>query len=323
MANEDSRKKPEFTNTNTGSASIPQAGEKTTILSGMNSSSGLRRLLPILNLTTGPEQGRILSLMESGRIEAGRSKNVELSLMDPSCSRRHSEIYWDPVAEKAFVKDLGSTNGTRVNGARIKTDTQLADGDRIQLGDNTIVKFLMLPEEEAHAQMNIYIRATRDALTNALNKRQFEEALGRELAFQSRGGTALGLLIFDVDFFKKINDGFGHITGDEVLREIGRRVPNVVRKEDLFARIGGEEFAILTRNEDEAGLMTFAERLRVAMGSTPAEFEGRKVTFTVSVGACFLKGKTGVLPDAFMQKADEALYSAKNSGRNKCVLVTL
>jgi diguanylate cyclase (GGDEF)-like protein len=129
--------------------------------------------------------------------------------------------------------------------------------------------------------------------------------------------------MFDVDFFKKINDSFGHLAGDEVLRDIGRRVPTCIRDEDFFARIGGEEFVVVTRSEkiDDVGIL--ADRLRIAMEKEPSSFEGRGIVFTISVGYTFVNPKNETPLEKILGTADEALYAAKHGGRNKTVVKTL
>lgn len=300
----------------------PDPSERTTVVDlkrrDLPKSSG--RLVPVIQIAAGAEQGRVLLIEKNQRITMGRSKECTLPIHDPSCSRNHAELFCTSDGN-VFVKDLGSTNGTKVNGKDVKEPTMLKDGDRVQLGDNTILRFGVVPEDDAKMQDEVFTRATRDALTGAYNRRHFNESLERELAYQKRAGTAgLGLVMFDVDHFKKVNDSFGHLAGDEVLKAIGARVSTLVRSEDVFARLGGEEFAVLTRNESIEGITTLSERLRQAMAATPAEFEGRKIAFTVSVGATLVTGKSSLSGDNVVQLADEALYEAKHGGRNRCVM---
>ncbi len=322
----ESKKKPNpGENTNTASGHY-EADERTSIVNfgGGSQTKVTKRQVPLLQITAGEEQGRIIALGEKPTFTMGRSKECDLALQDSTCSRKHAEITVSAQGP-VFIKDFGSTNGTKVNGERLQKDPiRLNDGDRIQLGDNTILRFSLVAEEDAKAQMDVYVRATRDPLTNACNRRLFQEALVRELSFHNRGGSGMGLIIFDVDFFKKINDGFGHPTGDEVLREIGRRIPPLIRKEDLFARIGGEEFALIIRNEKTEGAYSFAERLRKTIEATPVVFENRSVAFTISVGLCFLdKAQNSATPDQLVQTADAALYEAKQTGRNRVVVKSL
>jgi diguanylate cyclase (GGDEF)-like protein len=296
------------------------SGERTQIMNvrdGSVTKAG-GRLSPIVQIAAGSEQGRILQIPFEGRFVVGRGRDCDLVLLDPSCSRQHAEFYVAPD-DSTYVKDLGSTNGTRINGKRITGSAALADGDRVQLGDNSVLKFQLVPENEAQVQIDVYHRATRDPLTNAFNRRQFDELFQRELSFQRRGTQGLGLLMLDIDFFKKINDSFGHLAGDEVLREMARRVRSCIRNEDVFSRLGGEEFAVLVRSDNPEGVTALGERIRLSLESQPATFEGRAIPFTASVGCTFLEPKAVTTSDVLLQSADEALYEAKHAGRNRVV----
>ncbi|MBS1984522.1 MAG: GGDEF domain-containing protein [Bdellovibrionales bacterium] len=305
----------DFTSTGTASST----GEHTQIGEVRGNTKAIGQLLPILQVSSGADQGRILSLAQFPRITIGRSKDATLVLYDPSCSRNHAEVFLGPD-NNSWIKDMGSTNGSKVNGEKLSAPKQLADGDRIQLGDNTILRYSLIPEDDARVQMDVYHRATRDSLTNSYNRRQYDEFMSRELAYLKRGGgQGLGLVMFDVDHFKKINDSFGHLAGDEVLRELGRRVPGCIRAEDFFARIGGEEFAIITRSDTLEGMKILAERIRQAMESAPASFEGRGILFTVSVGYTYAPNKSSITSEQLVAAADEALYEAKHGGRNRSI----
>ncbi len=298
--------------TNTSSVTL---GESTLITNPRDPSANTK-LIPILQILSGADRGRLISLQQHPLVRLGRSKSSELVIYDPSCSRNHAEIH---SAETVVIRDLNSTNGTRVNGTKLKGESvTLNDGDRIQLGDNTFLRFLHMPEQDFSVQMDVFYRATRDALTKACNRHQFDDALSRELAAQKRMGYGLGVIAFDVDHFKKVNDSFGHAAGDEVLRAIGERVPHCIRTEDMFARVGGEEFIVLARTDDADGLRRLAERIRVSMEAEPVEFESQKISFTVSVGLSWVSGKS-VSDAPLVSSADEALYEAKRSGRNRTI----
>jgi two-component system cell cycle response regulator len=281
------------------------------------------KLVPVLQINSGPEQGKILSLSNKSEIFVGRANNCEIPVQDPSCSRRHARVFVNGDG-RVFVEDLNSTNGTKINGKRITSQHILQDGDNIQFGDNTRIKFAMSLEQDAQVQMDVYHRATRDMLTNAFNRRRFEENLDRELAYLNRGHIqGLGLILFDLDFFKKVNDTYGHLAGDAVLKEVGLRIPELVRKEDIFARFGGEEFAILTRNETLDGLKILAERIRSDFESRSLTFEDKVIKFTVSLGLTYAaKGQPAPEKEAFIKTADEALYEAKHQGRNRVCIKT-
>jgi diguanylate cyclase (GGDEF)-like protein len=271
-------------------------------------------LVPVFNVVSGPEKGRVISL--SGRMIVGRSKNCEIPISDPSCSRQHA--LFEVREGKFFVEDLKSTNGVRVNGVRIIGKYELTEGDRVQLGDLTIVRFGYMPRAEASIQQDFYQRATRDGLTNSYNRKSFEEAFERELAHCIRNKRGLGLVLFDIDHFKKVNDTHGHAAGDEVLKKVADAVQGLIRAEDFFARIGGEEFALLTRNEDLDSLKVLGERVRSLIEELVVNVDDKTLKVSISVGVSFM-GEGGQKLDkkALFSQADSALYKAKNSGRNK------
>jgi two-component system cell cycle response regulator len=271
-------------------------------------------LVPVFNVVSGPEKGRVISL--SGRMIVGRSKNCEIPISDPSCSRQHA--LFEVHAGKVFVEDLKSTNGVKVNGVRIIGKYELSEGDRVQLGDLTIVRFGYMPRAEANIQQDFYQRATRDGLTNSYNRKSFEEAFDREVAHCVRNKRGMGLLMFDIDHFKKINDTHGHAAGDEVLKKVAEAVQGLIRAEDFFARIGGEEFALLTRNEGLDSLKILGERIRALIEELSIETDGKTLKVSISVGVSFM-GEEGqpLEKKTLYSQADSALYKAKNSGRNK------
>jgi two-component system cell cycle response regulator len=330
---EESAKKLPRENTGTGSfgdfqnSVLTDSGfgstDKTNIasLAELTASKVSAKIVPILQVSAGAESGRIISLAQYKSIVIGRGKQCELIVFDPTCSRQHAEVFTGADGS-VFIRDLGSSNGTKVAGKKLAgTDPiKLKDGDRIQLGENTILKHSLLPEDDANLQISIYYRATRDNLTNAYNRHQFDEAFEREISYQKRSKHGLGIITFDVDHFKKINDTHGHPAGDEVLKTIGARVPLCIRTEDIFARLGGEEFAVLARSESFEGLKIVAERIREAMEKKPVVIEGKTISFTVSVGAIFTQGEGELSHTTFFQAADAALYEAKSSGRNKTIV---
>jgi two-component system cell cycle response regulator len=298
-------------------------GERTSIttLGELRANRIPGRIVPILQVTAGADPGRILSLAQYRHVTLGRGKQCEMIVYDPSCSRQHAEAFVKENGQ-VYIKDLNSTNGTKINGKPLSPDdvVLLKDGDRVQLGENTILKFSLLPEDDANMQISVYFRATRDSLTNAFNRHQFEESLDREVSYQKRAKHGLAVIIFDVDHFKKVNDSLGHGAGDAVLKEIGARIPRVIRAEDIFARLGGEEFAVLARSENLIGVQILAERIRTAMSDKIVEFEGKQIEFTVSVGVAYITGANEQPGSYLVSQADEALYEAKNGGRNKSVI---
>ena len=244
-------------------------------------------------------------------IIVGRSQECDLHIPHPSVSRQHCSIWRD--AESYRVRDLGSTNRTRVNDERID-GAVLADGDHITIGE-TILKFISHASVEARYHEEVYQLATHDALTDLCNRRHFLELLDKEIARAERHGRPLALAIVDVDHFKRVNDEHGHIAGDGVLKQIAEVLRAHVRGEDIAARIGGEEFAVLLPEESPDAARAFAERLREAIAAAAFAPGGEPRRMTVSIGLAGLSTARATRT-ALMRAADEALYAAKEGGRN-------
>jgi diguanylate cyclase (GGDEF)-like protein len=123
----------------------------------------------------------------------------------------------------------------------------------------------------------------------------------------------------DVDFFKKVNDTYGHMAGDHILREMGRLMMGILRKGDLGGRYGGEEVIFFLRETPLPGAVSFAERVRKIVESHPFIHEGKKIPITISMGVATSVGDNFSSPDSLIKAADEFLYKAKQSGRNRVV----
>ncbi|WP_068635573.1 diguanylate cyclase domain-containing protein [Thauera butanivorans] len=158
--------------------------------------------------------------------------------------------------------------------------------------------------------------AERDPLTNIFNRRRFHEELERMLADAARRGTSVGLLGIDLDGFKPINDAFGHQAGDEVLVKLVERVGGVVRRNEMFFRVGGDEFSILVPDTKAAALAELANRLCESIGNLVFEFDGRRTGVTASIGIALFP-EHGCDEESLMAAADEAMYRSKAEGRNR------
>jgi len=164
--------------------------------------------------------------------------------------------------------------------------------------------------------------SSHDSLTRLLNRRVFELRLAHEIALASRSAAPLGLLLIDIDHFKRVNDRLGHQAGDAVLREVADRLANAVRRSDVLARVGGEEFGVLLPDTDAPGIRQAAERLRLAVCGQPLASADGPLDVTVSVGASMrLSGESDA--EAMLRRADQALYRAKAEGRDRTVFDTL
>ena len=158
-----------------------------------------------------------------------------------------------------------------------------------------------------------------DGLTGVHNKRYFGEMLEREVSRSMRYDRTFALFLIDIDHFKEVNDTMGHLAGDAVLRQLGAVVRNRMRRDDIVARIGGEEFAVLLPEVDATAGTEVAEDLRKMVESTPFRFESDTLHVTISIGVTAWKQgfATG---DDIVKAADDKLYEAKRSGRNRVVV---
>ncbi|HEX7667189.1 MAG TPA: GGDEF domain-containing protein [Polyangiaceae bacterium] len=268
----------------------------------------------------GPDLGRRLGL--GHRVfEVGRSSKCDLSLDQESVSRHHARITrgkkrGDTPVEYSIM-DLGSTNGTYVNDRPI-TERTLKDGDQIKIG-RSILKFMSGDNIETSYHEEIYRLMTIDGLTELFNKRYFNEELERELQRATRYERPLSLLLFDIDHFKSINDKFGHVAGDAFLKQLAQAVKEKLRAQDVLARVGGEEFAVLLPEVDPVGAKTTADKIRAVVESTVFSFDGEKMPATISIGVA-TNGPKLASPLSLYGAADAALYSAKATGRNRVVV---
>ena len=160
--------------------------------------------------------------------------------------------------------------------------------------------------------------ATTDELTQVLNRRAFFKVLGEEVERAQRHGRPLGLLLLDIDHFKRVNDAQGHAGGDAVLRCLPPLIRRSLRDTDAQGRLGGEEFAILMPETDLDGALVLAERIREAVEGMAVPYQGRTIRVTASIGAAAF-GPGADDPDALLNQADRALYRAKAAGRDRVV----
>ncbi len=186
------------------------------------------------------------------------------------------------------------------------------------LADVTAEREALLALEAARQEADRLARV--DPLTGAFNRRHFSEALESELARAGRQGTGTGLLAVDIDHFKVLNDLHGHAVGDEVLVHVAGRIADALRGYDTLARWGGEEFVVLLPGfSARDDLLSAGERVREAVEDTPAVIRGSRFPLTVSVGAASNDPRDAD-PAGLVERADRALYAAKNAGRNCVVL---
>jgi two-component system cell cycle response regulator len=268
---------------------------------------------PTLTLVTGPQAGAVYTL-ESNTV-VGRSSECDVRIDHLGVSRRHAVIS-QLEGSDFIIEDLGSRNGTTVRGIAT-TRSRLVNGDRIGIGSSIYFRFSLADEAEQRLLRRQYESSIIDDLTGATNRRHLDERLSGEIAYSKRHESELALLLFDIDHFKAINDGFGHPAGDLVLRRLGEAVRQTLRVEDVFARYGGEEFAILVRGIDGPHAMALAERIRALVARTTFHSDGHDLHITVSLGvANASQCGRDLTPERLIAEADRALYRAKSDGRN-------
>ena len=184
-------------------------------------------------------------------------------------------------------------------------------------------RILTLQDDLIAAREELRFRATHDVLTGIANRAAVMDALRGELSRQVREQRSFGVILVDIDHFKNVNDTFGHLCGDEVLRWVTRRMKECVRPYDTLGRYGGEEFLIIAPDVDGNGALALAERIRSIVASKPVVTQGGEVSVTVSLGAALSTSTRSADPQMLLRLADQALYRAKDNGRNRCELAAV
>lgn len=271
----------------------------------------------------GRELGRVYQL-RSALDTIGRDNSATITLLgDPLISRKHASVssVINPGSKQKeyFVSDLKSTNHTYVNGEQI-TMSSLQSGDKVKLGE-TIVKFVIQDEIDAKYQKEIQRRLNYDNLTGLLTRESFELAMKSKLEQLKTHELSLAQLMMDIDFFKKVNDAYGHMTGSFVLAEVGKLIHQSLRSMDVSGRYGGEEFIAFLPEVDDLTAFEVAERLRANIKSHDFVTGQNLIKITISIGISIYPFH-GITVAELIHSADIAMYSAKKAGRDKVVFYT-
>lgn len=182
---------------------------------------------------------------------------------------------------------------------------------RVRAGE----RIVQLQSDLLEAKKKLEIQSRTDPLTGVLNRRAILSQIGYELSRAKRNNTHISISMLDLDHFKNINDTFGHLAGDAVLRECIHRVESAVRAYDSVGRFGGEEFIVVLPETNEADAFSVAERIRLRIAEKDANVDGISISFAISQGLATCTGDESV--DNLIAMADRALYRAKENGRNR------
>lgn len=266
-----------------------------------------------LIVLAGSAMGEMFKLSRKQTI-IGRGQSAHIRMMDEGVSREHCEIQAE--GNSMILHDLGSTNGTFCRGTRIDRHV-LEDGDKILVGSSTVLKFTYHDSLDEVFQRQMYESALRDDLTKTFNKKYFTDRLESEFAYAMRAKADLSLVVLDLDHFKEINDTYGHPVGDQVLSDMSQVVAALIRAEDIFARVGGEEFAVICRGADTIQGEAVADRMRQAVAGHKFSTDNIPIPLAISAGVASIPDPRITDAQALIAAADQALYEAKRTGRNR------
>lgn len=273
-----------------------------------------------VTVLTGTMTGQLYRLA-CGTTVIGRATDAAIRLLDDGVSRHHAQLVVD--SEGVWLEDCDSRNGTFINGERLATRHALRDGDKLQVGRTSVLRFAYHDDLDDSFHHNLMSSALRDPLTQLFNKRYFLDRLDSELKFAQRHETSLSLLMVDLDHFKVVNDTHGHLAGDAVLKNLANVLSCAVRNEDVVARFGGEEIGIILRAIPLEPAVQLADRLRGLVQATVTPHRGLELRATASIGAAGYPATKCDTVDALIEAADRALYKAKGHGRNRVARQTL
>ena len=262
-----------------------------------------------LVIISGPGAGQRIDLKQDEMV-IGRGEECLIRIVDDSVSRRHAVV--TRVLDRWIVLDLESTNGTFVNDVRMER-AELKGGELLRVG-KVALKYIRDSLELDYIRHVLNV-ANTDALTGLYNRAHFDELLGKELAHPAEPQGESALILFDVDHFKNINDGYGHRAGDAVLSHLASLAKSQLSRGELLFRTGGEEFAVLITSSSVAQAQSTAELLRRTIAGAVFNIGGIAIQVTVSLGVAQFEAGDDV--ERLYQRADQRLYAAKHAGRNR------
>lgn len=289
--------------------------DENTIISNVLSSTvhGARQNQPACLVQYNGQSLAKRYLLDQPEMVAGRSPTLIIAIQDQSISRNHAKFTYR--GNDVEIEDLNTTNGTFINETRLTRAVILKDGDMVRMGA-VLFKFFAFGNLESLFHDKIYRMATIDTTTQIFNKKYLLETLDSEFRISRTYGRSMCLIMYDLDFFKKVNDVHGHNAGDFILKESAQIVKASIRKQDTVGRFGGEEFGIVLPDTDSRTAAELAERIRRMLAAHPFQFEGKVIQQTVSMGVTQLTS-TITSPQELIDSADKKLYKSKHAGRNQ------
>lgn len=268
------------------------------------------RRRPALIVLSGQKVGERVPV--TGNVQIGRSPELELVLPDPGVSFRHAFI--EDRGDAFALVDLGSTNGTFVNGSRV-TETPIASGDKLRFGE-TMVRFEVQDEADEAYTEAVAQRLHIDDLTGLYQRRRFDTELELLLARAREQERPLGMLVMDLDGVKAINDTHGHLFGAYTISECGKLIGSLLAPPAIACRFGGDEYVAALPDCDLDAAVAAAERIRACIGGHAFSHDGVALHPGISIGVAEFPTQA-TTAEALFQAADAMLYTAKRAGKNR------
>jgi two-component system, cell cycle response regulator len=297
--------------------------DEMTVIDKQKSALARKKPKPCFNILLTVIQGHEIDFgktyhFSQESIRIGRTpKTTTIAVNDPKVSKIHCEISAVKTndLEQIVIKDLGSTNGTYVNGESVQQRI-LIPGDKISLGE-TVFRFSYNDEIEEEYHSKLFTFAATDALTGLYNRRYVINELENQLKIARRNKRVFSIVIMDIDDFKQINDSYGHSAGDEFLKKLAFIMNHSLREQDIPGRVGGEEFLIILPETAMEGAFQLANRIRERVAESELIYKNFSIKTTISAGIS--QYKADIDSQTLYQLADQALYKAKQSGKNKII----